>query len=232
MFETIKSGKVHSGKDLSSCPVTMVKNDKLYIGTVSHGKARILQAPGSDVSLEIPKGSIGVYVMAVHTNVSTYKNCVEDIECFVSPVVEIEHRRTENDTTDELLKPHTLKIPHCLRDRALLQAIKVRRGKLSSYVPFQEIPSLDEIHSMDHCYLVDDNSITISTSKFSEFICTTCSTTCQGTIQLFKYGRLKPWPDKDVSTVQMKSFLCSPLFRISEFRDVSRFKDNNSSNIN
>ena len=65
MFETEKSGKVHTGKDWSSCPMTMVKNGKLYIGTVSHGKARILQAPGSDVSLEIPKGSRGVYAMGV-----------------------------------------------------------------------------------------------------------------------------------------------------------------------
>ena len=176
MFETEKSGKVHSGKDCSSCAMTMMKNGKLYIGTVSHGKARILQAPGSDVSLKIPNGSRGVYVMGVHTDVTTYKNCVEDIECFVSPVVEIEHRRTENDTTDELLKPRTLKISHCLRDRSLLHVIKVRRGKLSGC--FEEIPSIDEIHSEDHCYFLDDTSITISSRHFSEFICTSCHTTC------------------------------------------------------
>ena len=91
--------------------MTMVKNGKLYIGTVSHGKARILRAPGSDVSLEIPKGSRGVYVMGVHTDVSTYKNCVKDMEWFVSPVVEIEHRRSDNNTTDKLLKPYTPENP-------------------------------------------------------------------------------------------------------------------------
>ena len=203
--------------------MTMMRNHKRYIGTVCHAKHKILQAPGSDVSLEIPKGSSGVYVMGVHTDVSTHKHIVADEECFVSPVVEIEHKSIGNDTADKELKLHTLRIPHCLKDKSLLQDIRVRRGKLSSSFQFHE--SLDEMHSLDHYYFVDNDSITISTYKFSEFVCTTCNTTCHGIVQVFLFGKLNSSIDKTLTTVKIKSFLCSPLFKISEFRDVSCFEN-------
>ena len=82
-------GDINVEEPWGPCPMTMVQNYKRYIGTVSHGKARILQAKGSDVSLEIPKNSRGVYVMGVHTDFSNYHYVVASEECFVSPVVQV-----------------------------------------------------------------------------------------------------------------------------------------------
>ena len=203
--------------------MTMMKNHKQYIGTVCHGKARFLQAPDSEVSLDIPDGSTGVYVMGTHIDFSRFSNFVEDAECFVSPVVEIEHKNLDNDIADKELKLHTVTIPHCLRNRSQLGRIKVRRGKSSNGVSFKHILHMDESHSIDQCYFVDSKNITILSREFSEFVCTSCNTTCQGTIKLFLFGKLNTWEMKNLTTVQIKSFLCSPLFRIAEFRDVSCF---------
>ena len=193
-----------------------MKNHKRYVGTVCLGKARKLQAPGSDVSLEIPKGSRGVYVMGVHTDVSKFKNVIEDKECFVSPVVEILHK-TEDDIEEP--ESHTIRIPHCL-DASKLQLIQVRRGRSFSNAPFQHISPKHKVHTNDAGYIVDHNYITIFSRKFSEFVCTSCNNTCKGTIRLFLFGNLNAWGRKNVTTVKMKSFLCSPLFMIDDFRQV------------
>ena len=198
------------------CPMMMMKNGKKYIGTVCHGKSRTLQAPGSEVSLEIPEGSKGVYVMGVHTDVLSFNNVVDDEECFVSPVVEIIHKKEDDDTEPEY---HTIRVPHCLSDTSQLQLIRVRRGRSSNSAPFQLIPPVDKNRNID-CFSVDKSYVTIYSKKFSDFVCTTCNTTCQGTIQMFLFGKLNSWQSKNVTTAQMKSFLCSPLFKISEFRDV------------
>ena len=221
-------GDVDINEEWGPCPMTMVKNHKRYIGTVCRGKAGILQAPGSEVSLDIPYGSKGVYVMGTHLDFSRFNNVVEDKECFVSPVVEIEHKSFDNGTTDKdshtLPHSHTLTIPHCLRERwSKAEFVNVQRGKPSNTVPFEDVLSVDETHSIDQCYFIDSKNITILSREFSEFICTSCNTTCQGTIKLLLFGKFNTWRKKEITTAQMKSFLCSPLFRIAEFRDVSCF---------
>ena len=199
------------------CPMTMMKNGKKYIGTVCHGKSRTLQALGSEVTLQIPEGSKGVYVMGAHTDVSYFKNVVDlDDIGFVSPVVEIIHKKEDDDTE---LKSHTIRVPHCLSDAKQLQLVRVRRGKSSNCAPFQHMPRVDASENID-CYSVDENYVTIYSKKFSDSVCTTCNTTCQGAIHMFLFGKLNAWKSKKVTTAQIKSFLCSPLFKIAEFRDV------------
>ena len=155
--------------------------------------------------------------MGVHTDVSKFKNFVEEEECFVSPVVEILHKN-EDDAVEP--KSHTVRIPHCLSDASQLQLIRVRRGRSSNNAPFQYISPKDRFHTNDDGYLVDHQHITIFSQKFSEFVCTSCHTTCKGTIKLVLFGKLTAWARKNVTTVQMKSFLWSPLFRIADFRRV------------
>ena len=181
----------------------------------------MLQAPDSAVSLEIPEGSRGVYVMGVDIDVSKFKSFVDDEECFVSPVVEIVHMK-EDDAAEP--NTHKVRIPHCLRDASQLQLIRVRRRRSSSNAPFQHITSVTSTtrsHSIDDGYSVDDNYITIFSHTFSEFVCTSCHNTCKGTIKLFLFAKLKAWRDKMSTTVKIKSFLCSPLFLIDDFREVS-----------
>ena len=215
--DTEKTAVIDIDEQWGSCPMTMVRNHKRYIGTVCRGKARKLQAPGSDVSLEIPEGSRGVYVMGAHTDVSRFKSFVAEEECFVSPVVEILHK-TEDDAVEP--ESHTVRIPHCLSDASQLELIRVRRGRSSNNAPFRHISPKDKFHISDDQYFVDRNYITILSRQFSEFICTSCKNTCKGTIRLFLFGNLNTWGKKNVTTVKMKSFLCSPLFRINEFRQV------------
>ena len=107
----------------------MMKNHRRYIGTVCRGKARVLHDPGSDVSLEIPDGSRGVYVMGVHTDISKFKDVIE-MRNVSSPQWSKFYTRMKM----MFLKPesHTVRIPHCLRDASQLELIRVRRGRSSN----------------------------------------------------------------------------------------------------
>ena len=87
--------------------MTMVKNGKRYYATVCLGKARTLQPPGSDVSMDIPDGSRGLYMMRVHTDLTDLEYVVKDEECFVSPVVEIFHYNDSDSTAKKTRALHT-----------------------------------------------------------------------------------------------------------------------------
>ena len=197
----------------------MVKNGKTYCATVCFGRAPTLQPPGSDVSVDIPEGSRGVYVMGVETDFTDFKHVVEKQECFVSPVVEVLHYKDENSTCQEL-KLHTLRIPHSLQNQDLLHLIRVRQGKSSNGASFEYISNSDVFKGSRNTFSTSDKFITISTSEFSKFVCTSCETTCDGTLKVLLYGNLNTSRNKNLTTVKINSFLCSPLFHIAEFREV------------
>ena len=119
------------------------------------------------------------------------------------------------------LNRHTLRIPHCLNNKSMIWLLRVRRGNSSYSTPFEELPHMEEFGNFRSCYSANENIVTISATEFSEFVCTTCNTTCLATIKTFLFGSLDNWRDDETTTVEIKSFLCSPLFRIAEFRDVS-----------
>ena len=192
------TGDVFFGEPWGPCPMTMVKGRKQYCGSVCHGHARILQCPTSDVSMNIPAGAIGVYVMGVHTNFSFFKTMLDVQECFVSPLVEIECKNTDTESETKHQNVYIVKVPHCLKQKSLLDLIRVRQIKRSLQI-HEILPQGDSL-SADH-YSVDKNFITICVKHFSEFVCTTCQTTCQATVKSFLFANLGVWKRNNVSMV-------------------------------
>ena len=198
----------------------MSKGHKSYIATVTHGQARNLQFLGSDVSLEIPDGYKGVYVMGVHTDVSSFNNVVDDEECIVSPAVEVLHRSLGSDIDEKRLEMLTINITHCVSEESALKLIRVKRRDVSRGIPFQELKYADGPEADEDSYSVNGNLVQIKTRKFSEFVCTTCKITCQASVRIFLFAALNAWRRNNNTTVKIKSFLCSSLFRITEYRNV------------
>ena len=197
----------------------MTRNHISYIATVALGRERILQHPESEVSLNIPQGSEGLFVMGVHTDHNKFKNFLKEDECFVSPVVEVKRR----NLTDE--SPHRnviINIPHCLTDTKSLQYIRVKKGDSFHSSTFIELEKADKLNTNDSNYHVDKKKfVRITTREFSEFICTSCKNTCQAKIRVFLFAALQAWKRNKVTTLKVKSFLCSHLFKIADYRNVS-----------
>ena len=214
-------GEMYTGETWGSCPITMVMNHIMYCGTVSHGQPRILKPVGSEVCLNIPSGSSGVYKMGVHTDSTKYDGIVSKEECVISPVVKVIHQESNVQNKDEEPGTHLLSIPHCLRDRSLFNLMRVKKADIEHSIPFQEIPQKDEDETDENSFSVGPTHVRVSCRSFSEFVCTTCKTTCQSTLRAFIFANLRPWPNLNITTLEVKSFLCSYLFRIDDFRQVS-----------
>lgn len=117
----------------------MRKNRRKFIATVTHGAAKTLQGDGSDVLLDIPEDSKGLYMIRVHTDHSRFRDVIPDEECIVGPIVEAECCQL-GDGRDEKTHRRKLKIlciPHCVRDRSLWKYIRVRRGDIYTSGRFQ-----------------------------------------------------------------------------------------------
>ena len=114
----------------------------------------------------------------------------------------------------------TINIPHCVRDESALKLIRVKRRDVSRGIPFQELQYADDPKANKDSYSVSRTFVRIRTRKFSEFVCTTCKITCQAAVRIFLFAALNAWRRNNNTTVKMKSFLCSSLFRITEYRNV------------
>ena len=117
----------------------MHKNRRKYSMTVAFaGKRKSkLQAPDSDVSLNIPRKASGVFFSHVHTDHTLFKNVIPDDECFVGSPVELEQLNNENSDGSKIFK---IKIPHCIRHSDMWKKIKVRYGNIHKSDKFDEVP--------------------------------------------------------------------------------------------
>ena len=102
---------------------------------------------------------------------------------------------------------------------------------MDHHIPFHEIPPKDEFDPEENSFSVDDTHVRVSCKSFSEFFCTTCKTTCQSTIRAFIFAHMRAWPRKNITTLEVKSFLCSYLFRIEDFKQVSLVDSSLSINL-
>ena len=198
----------------TKCPLIMFQNLRRIIANISQGEARILQAPDSDVSLHIPEGSKGLFTMRVHTDHTRFPGVIPDEECIISPLVEVEHKELTEEANDEEQPLYVLKIPHSLRHSAEYNTVRIRKGKIEAK-SFQDLKVCID-------YEIDYKFITIFTRKFSTFVCTNCENSCQSTVMLFLLGYLEPRQETNDTLAKIKSFICSDLYRIKDFRAVRK----------
>ena len=203
------------------CPVTMTKGGVTYSITVSNGNSTILQPPDSEVCLQIPEGSTGVYILGIDTDFSEFLTAVSEDECFISPVVKIIHVMPNR----KIQGTHFLKIPHSIRNKSHLDAVTVKKTVSEDCNGFIELPQQDEVLDGTSSYSVYPDYVRVSCNSFSDFVCISCRKTCLSSIKAFIFSKLKNRPGistrAPVSTLQVISFLCGSLCGIEEFREVS-----------
>ena len=189
------------------CSVTFHKGYKLFSCVQVDGKKAVLQGPYSAVELHIPEGLHGFISGHAHTDPTPFLNVIPESECLVSPIVEYKCSFTKN-SPEGLFE---IKVPHCVRNRKQFQHIRVRHGDIYSNLPFSAIAS----------FSVDEDFITIITSRFSQYICTAdgCRESCTGNAKAFIFGRITPLRYPPIKSA-LRIYMCSPLYNIIDFKRV------------
>ena len=188
------------------------------VALIKHKK--ILQAKDSDVVVTVSERVRALLWQKVHTEFSQFRDIIPDDECMIGPVVELYLQRKVHLRREKYI----IKIPHYLETKEQLSSIKVRYGDANKNVPFTELRRKLTLCDVMPYYEVDSTHIIISTDNFSQFICTYCGKkeSCHN-IMVFAFGSIDPQEQKKISRVKVKVFLCSPLYKIWDFKKVCAF---------
>ena len=78
-------------------PISIQTNRKEFSATLTSGAACLLQDTGSNISIEVSKGTRAVIKQYVHTNLETLGFATSSNECIVSPVVTVHTMEIPSD---------------------------------------------------------------------------------------------------------------------------------------
>ena len=187
-----------------------------YASKVSSPKEdKTLTVPDSDVSVHIPKGPEKPYLVYVSTDLTKCLPIITTNECIVSPVVEVEDLYASADKN----QLHTIKIPHCLKNRRDWQHVKVTKSNPVETDMFETLVAKDKNDTKSEGYWVEEQFVKIHTRSFSKFNCSVHKTHCDEALKVFLAGSLRVWEELKTCT-DLRVFLCSPLYNLTEYRKV------------
>ena len=109
-------------------PISIQNNRKAFSATITSGAPSILQDTGSNISIEVAKGTRAVIRQHIHTNLEALGYATSRNECIVSPVVTVhtmeiitdqdaalKHRKKESDNVQAMeLEPVSTIMPRKL----------------------------------------------------------------------------------------------------------------------
>ena len=201
--------------------MTMVKNGRCYLATVSSCDLISLQGPKSDVALEIAGESPPrPYLMDVRTDPSSFESIIPDDECFISPIVDV-LAPAETSTSSYILR-----IPHCLDEDDDRTKVKVRMVHENRNPAVVEVP---KGNAGALYYDIDDRFIELHTTHFCKVICTICQTPyhCRGRISNFWFAKYDTQGDETevgssfLHDVEIRPYFGGVLQTTVDFRKVS-----------
>ena len=210
-----------------TCLMMTTMNGKLFIATISKGDAGILKHSESDVSLHIPKDSARVYKKYVHADHSKIESDIPEEECIITPLVEIHHVEgpdEEQNNNDKFI----IKLTHCIKERELWDLLKVRKWKRTETgMVSKELFQKKVVGCEGDYFVMDDSFITVVTQHFCLVAGTICDWAgCRSTLRIMLMGKLESRKQKNINIVKLKSFLCSRLLILKDFKHVSKVNIN------
>ncbi len=171
----------------------------------------------SDVILTVPDGIHCTLIGCIHTHDYDLLNEIPEDECLISPIPDYTCFVKQKPTSQQMFK---IRIPHCVRNNKKLNSILVRKGDIHKNIPFQVIPRKTEFTPPTQtCYEVDETSITVYTSGFSQFICTSCNKECDREIHGKLYGSHVMLSSNHLAHIS-ELYLVGPLYSIKDFQKV------------
>ena len=68
---------------------------------------------------------------------------------------------------------------------------------------------------------IDSSHVIIHTNHFSEYVCSSSDDACLRYIMAFPFGNVIQKKEDNISDVQVIVYLCTPLYKIQDFKTVS-----------
>ena len=197
---------------IGSNSVEFQRGYKTYFGVRVQGAGGILQGTASHVRLFIPKKLYAFVCGYIHLDPKLFLHEIPKNHCLIAPIVEYHCYASNQCVTNKPLW-FKIKVPHCIAQKDHLQSVQVRHGDIHKGIPFTKLPTRESF------FLVDEKYIIISTTHFSQFICTSHKKTCKDRGEALLFGRLTRWPGNP-SMADLRLFLLGPLLRIRDYREV------------
>ena len=195
-----------------------------------NGQSCLVQAEGSEVSLQVPEGVNGTIIGKTHTDNAKFVHLIDDNECLVSPVSEFNLEGKSNQDGNNF----KVKIPHIIKDvEKAKKHIKVKHRNIHSQatatVGFKRkkkqsgqmvMKKRKDSLEGDAWYDVDNKFVTIETRELGMFIVTVEGLNCcSDSATCFVFGSLKYFPDKK-SLATLKAYFWSIHGRIKDYEMV------------
>ena len=200
--------------------ISYYKNRQKYYATITNGQRVTLNAPGSDVSLQVANGLKTFVCQHIYTNFEDIKFAIPAKECIISPVVRFHAKDTLQGKVTDNYK-FTATIPHYLAVGSDLSLIKVRCGSIKKKQSLREVQKGFPNDVGVPCYSTDEKCITLYANHFCDVICTTEKHICNTSLVILPFGRLKPDEGEQQTYAKVKVFLCSNLYNMADYRSVS-----------
>ena len=215
--QKMKIDSTHLRKYTTGC---VKKGHENYIASNIDGRGAVLQYPYSDVSLTVPPGVHCTIIGCIHTHDYDLLNEIPEDECLIAPIPDYTCFLKQKAPMKDIFE---IKIPHCIQNTKRLSSILVRKGDIHKNIPFQVIPRKTPFTpATQTCYEVDECFITVYTSWFSQFICTSCNKECDREIHGKLYGS-HVMLNKDHLAHISELYLVGPLYSIKDFQKVIHF---------
>ena len=208
--------KYYKEQEIGNHCVEFRKGYLTYFGVRVQGAGGVLQSKASDVVLYISKGLHAFVYGYIHTDPGPFLEKIPEGHCLVAPIVEYHYDATNDVSNKELF--FKIKIPHCVTLKEDFKLIRVQHGDIHDGVAFTQLPTLSSY------FRVDEKYITIYTRHFSQFICTGCEEMCYGQARAFMFRRITPSKisqSKVDPAASLRLYICSPLHKIRDYREVS-----------
>ena len=197
---------------------TVPLEERAELIEVVDGDPCTIQAPDSEVQLQIPQGAHGVVFGTVHTNHQPFLHLISDSDCLICPVCEYGFHPDKKKLSPEGM--FKLLIPHIVKDISKVRGhIQVRQASSKDDWKFTwDIPSGTKARDGETYWNIDKKYVTIHTRHFCSFIVTAEGINCCAqSAELLLFGSLKQY---QMPTVTVKPYLGSLFYETHDYIKV------------
>ena len=180
-----------------------------------------LQSPHSDVKVDILEGTEGILVGHVELNPTEYLQHFPENECIIAAIPDYTFYPKNNDKQALMKNKFRVTIKHTLENSEDLAFIRVRHGDIHKGNQFEVIPHKDNKPKGSEVYWeADISNIIITTTHFSQFLCTSCKVICDTRLVAFVTGTIREI-DLSCQIAESVLFMCPLQFTTREYKMVS-----------
>ncbi len=214
-----KPGSINS-MPLTTYPASLHKRHEMHYATHTNGSPVTLKGPCSDVQIDILNGTHGTLVGHVELNPYQYLEHIPDNECIITAIPDFEFISKTYTKENSCNPKFQIKLKHTLQEVEDLNYIKVRHGDIYKGIPFDLIPHKDNSPEGSEIFWeADIDYITITTTHFSQFLCTSCKVVCDTSLVAVVTGTMKEINSTRIAESVL--FMCPPQYVTNDYLKVS-----------